>query len=107
MSWLKLSIIPLVHQVNPNHLQIHTLQLLRFITLSDFELSGSIILTFTSGSNTSLDRRLECFSVAIVDDDIVEPLETISLLFGRLDPPAPQVQPTGNGMIVIEDNDCK
>ena len=80
-------------------------QLPRFTTLSDFEFAGPITLTFTSESSTS--RRLECFSVTIEDDDTVESIETISFLFGTLDPPAPQVQPTGNAMIVIEDNDGK
>lgn len=37
----------------------------------------------------------------------MESIETISFLFGTLDPPAPQVQLTGNAMIIIEDNDGK
>ena len=81
-------------------------QLPRFTTtLSDFEFPGLITLAFTGESNAS--RRLECFGVTIVDDDIVESLEIISFLFGTLDPPAPQVQLTSNAMIVIEDNDGK
>ena len=37
----------------------------------------------------------------------MESLETIAFFFGTLDPPAPQVQTTGNAMVVIQDNDGK
>lgn len=37
----------------------------------------------------------------------MEPVEALSLLLRALDPTAPQVQLTGNAMILIEDNDGK
>lgn len=37
----------------------------------------------------------------------MESLEMIAFFFGTLDPPAPQVQTTGNAMVVIQDNDGK
>ena len=59
-----------------------------------------------SDSNSSLsDRRLECFGINIIDDDIVESREMITFTFGTVDPPAPQVVETSNAMIVIEDDD--
>ena len=76
--------------------------------ISDVEFPGSVTLLFMNDSNNSgSDRALECFSVIIIDDDIVEPLEMISLTFGILDPQAPQVQPTSNAVLAIEDDDGK
>ena len=104
MSLCKLSVFLQIHQVKKYLKSTLTTRLI-FITLSDFEFPGSATILFTSESNTS--RQLECFSVTIADDDIVESLETIAFIFGTLDPPAPQVQLASNAMIVIEDNDSK
>ena len=75
---------------------------------TDFEFSGPVTIVFSEESNSSLDDALlECFSVAIIDDIIVEPDESFTFSLIISDPQVLTSENDSIATVFIEDDDCK
>ena len=68
----------------------------------DYTALANFPLTFYSGDPMGTSR---CTNVTIIDDDIIEPDQSFSVLLSSTDPV--YITPTSQAQVVIIDNDCE
>ena len=95
-----------IHQVSCINIKHMCYFYINILLLTDFEIPLQIPILFSVESNNIRDSiRTECFSFNIIDDDVVEEVETATFDLVIHDPQVVIQSTASNAVVSIEDDD--